>query len=515
MRDHAAKVIRTNERVSTYRHSMPERAGEYWHAIVDALTESVVLRDAEGSVLFVNTAAQELAGATSSDFVGGKLGSRADRAFGEDGTQLTANDLPAGRVLASGVPVIDQLVGIETFGKGLRWLNASAVPVPIGDVDGRLGVVTTALDVTDRVIAERELRASEERFRAALGSMLDGFVLYRAQRDKSGEIVDLICEYANDATIANGGGPAEEMIGRGMLELFPELREQGLFDQYVQVVETGEPALIENSWYESEHATGAFELRVTKFADGCVLVFRDVTEHRRMATELVRSNEKLTEFAAIAAHDLAEPLRALTGFAELLGGQYGDSLGVDAQQWIANITQGTDRMRGLIEDLLTYARAGATAPSHELVDLNEVAAEARDSLAAILRDTSANVELGKLPVVTGDATHLHQLVQNLLANALKFALPGTPPRVVVDAVQEGTSCRLQVTDFGRGVPQGEEERIFSPFHRAHGDEEPRGSGLGLAICRRVAEQHGGTIWVEPVEGGGSRFCVVLPLGVTT
>jgi signal transduction histidine kinase len=95
---------------------------------------------------------------------------------------------------------------------------------------------------------------------------------------------------------------------------------------------------------------------------------------------------------------------------------------------------------------------------------------------------------------------------------LKFTAPGTPPGVVIDAVYDGASCRLQVTDNGIGVPEGEQERIFAPFHRAHLDEELRGSGLGLAICRRVAEQHGGRIWVEPAPGGGSRFSVVLPLG---
>jgi PAS domain S-box-containing protein len=489
---------------------MPDRDGAFWHAIVDALTESVVVRDHNGIVVFVNSAAERFAGIGARDVVGGQLGARVDRVVSERGEPLTVADLPAARVLATGVQVGDQVFGIETMDHGLRWVMVSAAPVPFGDPESSVGVVTTALDVTDRVMAEQSLRASEERFRSAVDSMPDGFVLYRAQRNEHGEIVDLICEFANDALVVNGGVPAAAQLGRGILELFPEIHEQGVFERYVQVVETGASDFFEVPWFQSDLVTGSFEMRVAKCGDGCVLVVRDVTERRRSETELARSNDELAEFAAIAAHDLAEPLRGLTGFVGLLGREYGERLDPEAQRWIEHIGQGADRMRMLIDDLLTYAKAGSGSPPHDAVDLNEVAVAARDSLAAMFRDTAATVAFGELPVVEGNRTQLLQLLQNLLGNALKFATPGTPPSIAVDAERDGAFWRVQVTDNGVGVPPAEQERVFAPFHRAHLDDEHPGSGLGLAICRRVAERHGGRIWVEPAPEGGSRFCVMLP-----
>jgi signal transduction histidine kinase len=487
---------------------MPERGAAFWHAIVNALTESVVVRDADGVVLFVNAAAERFAGIPVSVAIGERLGARVDRVVNEAGEALSITDLPAARVIASGESVRDEVFGIETAMHGLRWVLTGAAPVPIDA--HTVGTVSTGLDITDRVLAERALRASEERFRSAVDSMPDGFVLYRAKRDAAGEIVDLICEFANDALLINGGLPAADQLGRGLLELFPEIQEHGIFDRYIEVVETGVSRFFEVPWFQSEHVSGSFEVRVAKCGDGCVVVVRDVTEKRRAETELARSNEELAEFAAIAAHDLAEPLRGLTGLVGLLGRDYGDQLDPEAQRWIDYIGQGADRMRLLIDDLLAYAKAGNGATPHGAVDLNEVVVAARDALAAMFRDTGAALEIRKLPVVDGSRTQLLQLVQNLLANAMKFVAPGTPPRVLVDAEREGDAWRLQVTDNGVGVPAGEEERIFAPFHRAHAEEKQPGSGLGLAICRRVAERHSGRIWVETAPSGGSRFCVVLP-----
>jgi signal transduction histidine kinase len=166
-------------------------------------------------------------------------------------------------------------------------------------------------------------------------------------------------------------------------------------------------------------------------------------------------------------------------------------------------------MRLLIDDLLAYAEAGSNGVPHAAVDLNEAARAARDALAGVFRDTRATLEIGELPVVEGNRTQLVQLMQNLLSNACKFVAPGTLPHVSVDAERDGEWWRLQVTDNGVGVPAGEEDRVFAPFHRSHLDVERPGSGLGLAICRRVAQRHGGRIWVEPSNSRGSTFCVTL------
>jgi PAS domain S-box-containing protein len=242
----------------------------------------------------------------------------------------------------------------------------------------------------------------------------------------------------------------------------------------------------------------------------------DVTERRRQAEELERraadlerSNAELEEFAYIASHDLSEPLRTVSGFVQLLGDRYRGRLDAEADEFIDYAVSGVDRMRRLIEDLLRYSRAGRAETALEPVDLGAVAAAARSALTGAIAESGATVEIDPLPEVFGDARQLEQLLQNLLANALKFHRPGVPPHVAVSAERTGATWTLRVRDDGIGITAGDDERIFGMFKRLHGRDEYEGTGIGLAIARKIAERHGGRIWHEPAPGGGSVFCVDL------
>jgi signal transduction histidine kinase len=167
-------------------------------------------------------------------------------------------------------------------------------------------------------------------------------------------------------------------------------------------------------------------------------------------------------------------------------------------------------MRALIDELLTYAQAGSVISEPTSVDLRALVVEERDVLAATFEDAGATVEIGDLPVVNAHAEQLARVIQNLLANAVKFASPGVLPHVVVDAERHGDEWHVRCTDNGVGIPAGEEESVFVPFYRlSSGDVS--GVGLGLAICRKVIERHGGRLWVEPAPDGGSRFTFTLPV----
>jgi signal transduction histidine kinase len=143
------------------------------------------------------------------------------------------------------------------------------------------------------------------------------------------------------------------------------------------------------------------------------------------------------------------------------------------------------------------------------VDLGAVLEMAREALSGTLDEAGAMLEIGDLPVVSGDASQLVRLFQNLLTNAVKFARPDVPPQIAVTATRRGDAWAVTVTDNGRGVPENERERVFAPFQRVGSDAEP-GSGLGLAICRRIAERHSGQLRLDPGGDVGSRFCVTLP-----
>ena len=223
---------------------------------------------------------------------------------------------------------------------------------------------------------------------------------------------------------------------------------------------------------------------------------------------LERSNEELQRFATVASHDLREPLRVVSGFADLLARRHGDQLGVDGNRFVEAITSGVARMDEMISDLLAYARAGRADQPLEAVDANVVVAHALSGLQRAIDDAHAEVEVEQLPMVNGNDAALRQLFQNLIANAIKFVDEG-PPRVRIWAAEVPEGWRFTVRDNGIGIDPDQAESIFLMFTRLHGSERYPGTGVGLAVCQRIVDVHGGRIWVEPAPGGGSQFMFTI------
>ena len=211
----------------------------------------------------------------------------------------------------------------------------------------------------------------------------------------------------------------------------------------------------------------------------------------------------------MASHDLSEPLRMVSSYVQLLAKRYRGKLDDDADEFIAFAVDGADRMQALINDLLAYSRVGRAGLERCRVDCDEVLRRVLRTLGATLRERGAEVTVGPLPAVQGDPTQLEQLFQNLIGNSAKFTHPGQPPRITVEGGPEGDGWRFAVTDNGIGIEPRHAERIFSMFQRLHGRQEYPGTGIGLAICRKIVELHGGRIWVEQAEGGGSRFVFTI------
>lgn len=224
--------------------------------------------------------------------------------------------------------------------------------------------------------------------------------------------------------------------------------------------------------------------------------------------ELERSNAALEQFAAIASHDLSAPLRTIQGFLRLLERKHADELSGEARAYVSHAVLASIRMQRLIDDLLVYARVGTIARPRERVPLGRVVEEVVQALAAAER-----VEVGPpnpLPEVEAHRSELVQLFQNLIGNALKFVPAGREPRVRVTAERDGAAWRFSVSDNGIGIAPERAEELFEPFRRGTDDAGYEGTGIGLAIARKVVEQHGGRIWVQPSDGGGSSFCFTLP-----
>jgi light-regulated signal transduction histidine kinase (bacteriophytochrome) len=238
--------------------------------------------------------------------------------------------------------------------------------------------------------------------------------------------------------------------------------------------------------------------------------FSDITEEREAVEALERSNADLQQFAYIASHDLSEPLRMVSSYLQLLRRRYHGRLDDDADEFIGYAVEGATRMRSLIEGLLAYSRAGRGEES-AAVDLNAVGGDVLRSLAAALVEAGADVTLGELPCVLGNRLQLEQLLQNLVANALKFC--GDRPAYVRVAAEHGGAGLVQVAveDAGIGIAPQHRDRIFKMFQRLHDRESYEGTGIGLSICRKIVERHGGRIWVEERVGGGTVFRFTLPV----
>ncbi len=225
--------------------------------------------------------------------------------------------------------------------------------------------------------------------------------------------------------------------------------------------------------------------------------------------ELERSNSDLEQFASVASHDLQEPLRTIGSFCELLEQRYSGQLDDDAEEFIGFIVDGARRMQGLIDDLLSYSRAGTKGRDFEMVDCDIILDKVLKNLKAALDRNDAVVERGPLPKLCADEVQVLQLFQNLIGNAIKFRAEH-PLRITVTAEDHGSAWCFAVTDNGIGIEPKFAERIFLVFQRLHTREAIEGSGIGLSICKKIVERHGGRIWVESTPGQGATFCFTFP-----
>ncbi len=365
-----------------------------------------------------------------------------------------------------------------------------------------------SLDKADveRKQAEEALRLAGAYNRSLLEASLDPLVTI----GPDGTVTDV-----NAATEAVTGFSRKALVGTDFADYFtdPEKARAG----YRQVFREGLVRDYELGIRRRDGGATPVLYNASVFRDdsgkvaGVFAAARDITERKRaeealnrQAEELARSNAELEKFAYVASHDLQEPLRMISGFSQLLARRYREKLGPEADEFIGYVVDGTNRMQRLINDLLEYSRLGTRGGKFELTDVSLVLERTMQNLRAAIEESGALVSHDPMPTVTADGIQLAQLFQNLIGNAVKFR--GEPrPRVHVSARLEGGEWIFSVKDNGIGIDPKYFGRIFTIFQRLHGNTEYPGTGIGLAICRKIAERHGGRIWVESETGKGSTF----------
>ncbi|RYF71725.1 MAG: hypothetical protein EOO39_13430, partial [Cytophagaceae bacterium] len=408
------------------------------------------------------------------------------------------------------------------------WLDAQFSRV--GD-----GVLMTFMDVTEQHKAQLAQKAQSDLMRVIIDAQPSGLVLFDPVREmgtlpEPERIVDFTYVLVNETKRRVTGLSDQELIGKRLLPLYPNDQEKAFFDRLVDVAETGQTS----DWilpYIADGVQGWFQASLIRHGDQVLFTFLDVSILKRQKkaleavnTDLRRSNENLQQFAYVASHDLQEPLRKIQAFGNLLMHQYADSLG-EGVDYLQRMQTAAGRMSLLIHDLLAFTRIATQRELNTPTDLNEVVTLAMTDLEMLIQETGALVEVDQLPTVSGDASQLGQLFQNLLSNALKFRQEGITPVIRIHTSQlmaahlpetikpvHATSVyyRIDVLDNGIGFEQRYADRIFQIFQRLHGKSTYAGTGIGLAICNKVAVNHGGAVTATSQPGKGATFSIYLP-----
>jgi len=231
---------------------------------------------------------------------------------------------------------------------------------------------------------------------------------------------------------------------------------------------------------------------------------------KRTLADLERSNKELEEFAFVASHDLQEPLRKIANFSEMLANRYQGQLDERADKYLGYVADGAKRMKDLINDLLAFSRVGRADFRLIATDMNDILKGTLNDIQPLIQEKQAKITREPLPALNVNPPQMSQLLQNLIANAIKFH-GGQPPHIHLSARRKDGQWVFTVRDNGIGFDPQFAEGIFKVFRRLHTKEEYPGTGIGLAICKKIVERHGGRIWAESQPGQGSTFYFTIPV----
>jgi len=503
MRKEAEKHLAQVEVVGRIAEDSLKESEEQYRMLLDGIENyAIFMIDLKGMVVSWNAGAELIKGYRAEEIIG-----RSFSCF------FPAEDIKRGRpeevlrMTAESGRYEEQ--GIRVRKDGSRFL-ASVAFTTLRDSSGNLrGFSEISHDLS-------ESKESEARYRGLLEAAPDAMVVV----NQGGKIVLL-----NVQAEKQFGYRRDELVGQRVINIIPEGFAERLIadgtrtaaEALAQQIGTG----IELIGLRKDGSGFPIEIMLSPLenAEGILVTaaIRDISERKKSEEhlletvgELKRSNDELQQFANVASHDLQEPLRMVASYTQLLAKRYEGRLDADADEFIGYAVDGCNRMQQLIEDLLTYSRAGANGKALHDISAENCLKEALTNLRAAIEESGAVVTHDALPSLRMDGTQLVLVFQNLVGNAVKYR--GTDdPRVHVSAMKNGSNMWIfSVQDNGLGIEAEYFERIFILFQRLHGRDEFKGTGIGLAICKKIVERLGGEIWVESEFEKGSTFYFSLP-----
>ncbi len=393
------------------------------------------------------------------------------------------------------------------------------------------GVVGTRSDITEMKRREMEmLRISQQlhaknlQFDTALSNMVQGLCMF----DKDQRLIVVNRRYLEiygfAADVVKPG-----ITLRGLMEYSVSLGNYTAEEAERALAERNDPARLRIRTVIKQRLKDGRVIAVMSEPmpdGGTIATYQDITDLETTTEMMVeytkkleRSNRELVDFAYVASHDLQEPLRKIEAFGDRLVKKYISVLPEEGQMFVGRMQSAANRMRQLINDLLSYSRVTTAAAPMQSVALNDVLSGVLSDLQIRIEETGATIEVGELPKIEADPMQMRQLFQNLIGNAIKFRKKDIDPVVRIaaefvmshDLAMPGRAVTIKVADNGIGFDQQFKDQIFVIFQRLHSRNEYEGTGIGLATCRKIVERHQGLIDAVGVEGEGSAFIITLPL----
>ena len=380
------------------------------------------------------------------------------------------------------------------------------------------GVLTAIKDDSGTIYAFAKIaRAVRPKYAAGnlIATLLVGTEDLIYAVDKDGRFV-----FSNPAAACLFGRTVEEMVSHTRDEMLPAYVAADVRATDESVMAGTQSRLVEERFLTPDRGERIVLMTKTPWRNpqggvlGLVANGKDVTiraqnaaEREQLLREVRRSNEELSAFSHVVAHDLRTPLRGVKTYAEFLQRHLEGHLDSTASQFMTFIIDGAKSMEQLIDSLLAYANSGEEL-SPTRVNANAVMAGLLHRLEPLIRETNAAITTDPLPHVMADPVRLLQVFQNLIVNAINYR-SSEAPRIHISGEVSCDEYRFAVTDNGAGIRREDLERIFMPLQRLQSRSVP-GTGIGLALCRKIVERHGGRIWVESTVGKGSTFFFTLP-----
>jgi PAS domain S-box-containing protein len=428
---------------------------------------------------------------------------------------------------------------IITKDKSVRWIKLLG---KINYDERRLPVRVhcTAQDITELKELFSELKESEQKFRILADSMPQQIWT----TDAKGNL-----NYFNQAVFNFSGLNFEEMKKEGWTYLVhPEDHEESK-KKWTEAIISGKEFVIQHRlrnfmgeyrWHQSraipqKDSQGTIQMWVGTMTDiqGQKNFVQELEKKIQQRTRslieenvtLTKTNNELQQFAYMASHDLQEPLRKIITFSNRIQQQYNDDMPEGSKAYIEKIIASSQRMTRLIEDLLNFSMVAGSDEQFVETDLNDVLKLVLTDFEELIRDKGAQIIHNDLPMICANTVQMSQLFHNLIGNALKFSKEGVPPIIEISSraieyesimeypelMDNNNYIELTFKDNGIGFDQQYANKIFAIFHRLNHDEKYKGTGIGLALCKKIVENHQGTIDVTSEVGKGASFKIILPV----